>query len=146
MRTAIVYLIALGAVVAAVMLGFPELFTTAAATEGNGAGQEEQDNKPTPVVVAAVIRSPFIDTLEALGTVIANESVAITPNRADHVGDGHRRRRRGPVDDWGRGAGWCLGGNPHDAAGGATHLRRRGAVHRITGDAFPGVGRAVGAG
>ncbi len=85
MRTVIVYLIALGAVAAAVMLGFPGLFTTAVAGEGNGAGQEKQERKPPPVVVVAVIRLPFVDTLEALGTVIANESVAITANRADHV-------------------------------------------------------------
>lgn len=85
MRTIIVYLIALGAVAAAVMLGFPDLFRTTVAGEGNGASQETQGKKVPPVVVIAVARLPFIDTLEALGTVIANESVAITANRADHV-------------------------------------------------------------
>jgi len=85
MRTVIVYLIALGAVAAAVMVGFPDLFRTTVAGDGNGAGQETQEKKPPPVVVIAVTRLPFIDTLEALGTVMANESVTITANRSDHV-------------------------------------------------------------
>jgi membrane fusion protein (multidrug efflux system) len=86
MRTVIVYLIALGAVAAALMLGFPELFGTMSNAEGNGGGgQETTQQKVPPVVVVAVKRSPFIDTLEALGTVIANESVEITANRSDHV-------------------------------------------------------------
>ncbi|MHC4813200.1 MAG: efflux RND transporter periplasmic adaptor subunit [Planctomycetota bacterium] len=85
MRTALVYLIALGAVVAAVMLGFPELFATSAAANANDEGAGENGPAAPPVVVARVVKLPFIDTLEALGTVIANESVMITPNRADHV-------------------------------------------------------------
>lgn len=89
MRTIVVYLIALGAVAAALMLAFPELFGTTATAEGNGGGQEAQPQKAPPVVVVVVKRMPFIDTLEALGTVIANESVEITANRADHVATIH---------------------------------------------------------
>lgn len=89
MRTVLIYLIALGAVAAALMLGFPELFGTTTNAEGNGGGQEKSKRKAPPVVVVAVKRSPFIDTLEALGTVIANESVTITANRADYVAATH---------------------------------------------------------
>ncbi len=85
MRTVIIYLIALGAVGSALILGFPELFTTTSSGKGNGGDQEREAGKAPPVVVMAVVRSPFIDTLEALGTVIANESVAIMANRADYV-------------------------------------------------------------
>ena len=81
MRTFLVYLLALSAVATAAAFGFPELFHAAAASGAAGG----QNAAPPPVVVAPVQRLPFADTLEALGTVRANESVDLTPNRADHV-------------------------------------------------------------
>jgi membrane fusion protein (multidrug efflux system) len=81
MRTALVYLIALGAVATAFLLGFPELFAgTSKKVNGSGGGRSAPS-----VILARVAKAPFEDTLEALGTVKANEAVSITPNRADHV-------------------------------------------------------------
>lgn len=40
---------------------------------------------PTPVVVAEVERTPFIETLEGLGTVKANESVTLNPTVKDRI-------------------------------------------------------------
>ena len=40
---------------------------------------------PTPVVVADVIRAPFLDTLQAVGTAAANESIEITASVSDRV-------------------------------------------------------------
>lgn len=81
MRTVLVYLIALGAVAAAFLLGFPELF---ASTSKKAAGGRAARGAPA-VIVARVVTAPLADTLQALGTVRANESVSITPNRADHI-------------------------------------------------------------
>jgi membrane fusion protein, multidrug efflux system len=39
----------------------------------------------TPVILAPVIEAPFLSTLSALGTVVANESVRLTANRSDLV-------------------------------------------------------------
>ncbi len=82
MRTALVYLIALAALAIGAFFGLPEMF----ASDADGT-EIETKAKPAapPVVVAAVRRAQFADTLEALGTVVANESVEITPNRADNV-------------------------------------------------------------
>lgn len=82
MRTLIVYLLALGAVAAALRFGFPELFGLEPAREADAG--ENPDAKP-PVVVAPAVREPFAEAFEALGTVHANESVEITPKAADHV-------------------------------------------------------------
>jgi membrane fusion protein, multidrug efflux system len=81
MRTALVYLLALGAVAAACVLGFPELF---AETSKRATGNTRKRTAPA-VILARASKAPFADTLEALGTVKANESVTITSNRADHV-------------------------------------------------------------
>jgi membrane fusion protein (multidrug efflux system) len=81
MRIILVYGIALAAVAAAVVLGFPQLF---AATGAAGTAPKTVAAAP-PVVVAEVGKLPFVDSLEALGTVSANESVTITANRADHI-------------------------------------------------------------
>ncbi len=81
MRTVLVYVPALGAVAAALFLGFPEWFREAP----EEAAAAAQSKLAPPVVVARVVKSPFRDQLEALGTVRANESVEITANRADHV-------------------------------------------------------------
>ena len=42
---------------------------------------------PIPVVVAMVTSEPFVETLEALGTAKANESVVITPTLEERVVD-----------------------------------------------------------
>lgn len=44
-----------------------------------------QGRAPTPVVVAEVIRAPFLDTLQAVGTAAANESIEITASVSDRV-------------------------------------------------------------
>ena len=83
MRTLFVYLMAIGTVALAVILGFPELFGAEPAESSSNSGRGRDG--VTPVVVAVAHEASFEDTLEALGTVRANESVDITPNRADHV-------------------------------------------------------------
>lgn len=51
-----------------------------------GAQPADQKQKPLPVVVAPVeVVSDFGDTLEALGTTLANESVTLTANATDLV-------------------------------------------------------------
>lgn len=81
MRTALAYLAALAALGIGAWFALPEWFV-----EGRDSGPAPQRTSSTPpVVVAPVVRAPFAERLEALGTVIANESVDITPNRADHV-------------------------------------------------------------
>ena len=81
MRTVLVYLVAIGALATACFLGFPELFGQPSKADG-----KTSRKRGTPaVVVARVSKAPFQDSLEALGTVSANESVSITANRADHV-------------------------------------------------------------
>lgn len=52
-------------------------------------------SRPTPVIVADVARQPLSDTIEALGTLRANESVSITSNVTEtisvvHFDDGQR--------------------------------------------------------
>lgn len=47
--------------------------------------ESRQGGDPTPVVVADVIRAPFLDTLQAVGTVAANESIEITASVSDRV-------------------------------------------------------------
>ena len=74
------YLCALLAVLAGVRFGFPDWF----------AGESENveaaaSTAPPPVVVAVATRRPLVHDLEALGTVRANESVALRPHRADRV-------------------------------------------------------------
>ncbi len=85
MRTALVYLLALGAVAAAALLGFPELLGAAQAESASEDRAEARGRPAVPVVVARVVRAPLVDSLEALGTVQAYESVTITANRADHI-------------------------------------------------------------
>jgi membrane fusion protein (multidrug efflux system) len=47
--------------------------------------EEQRGGGPTPVVVADVIRAPFLDTLQAVGTAAANESIEITASVSDRV-------------------------------------------------------------
>ena len=83
MRTALVYCIVLSAAAAALFLGFPELFGEP--VQVNASNESGANREVPPVVVARVENAPFADSLQALGTVMANESVVLTPNRADHV-------------------------------------------------------------
>ena len=81
MRSLLVYLLALAIAVVGVGIGFPELWKEPAAAE------DVLSLPPAapPVVVAIAARTPFVAPLIALGTVRANESVAITPNRTEHI-------------------------------------------------------------
>ena len=80
MRTAVVYLLALVAIAAGVGLGFFDPF-------GRGSDEEQRSAGPraVPVVVAEVVRAPIADSLEALGTARANESVRLTAVRSGQV-------------------------------------------------------------
>lgn len=81
MRTLVVYLLALASIALGAWFGLSGLLESGTSmAEGHG-----EASPPPPVVVTKVERAPFFDTLEALGTVRANESVLITSNRADHV-------------------------------------------------------------
>ena len=81
MRSLLVYLIALAIAVVGVGIGFPELWKEPTAAED----VFSLPPAAPPVIVAAAARSPFVAPLIALGTVRANESVAITPNRPEHI-------------------------------------------------------------
>jgi len=81
MRTILLYLLALGAVAAGMRFGFPQWF-------GITSRRDEMTVRTAtvpPVVVAEARLAPFADQLEALGTVRANEAVAVNANRADRV-------------------------------------------------------------
>lgn len=77
-RHALSLLFAVGVLMLAlfVFLRVQEVRAPDAARQGSG---------PTPVVVADVIRAPFLDTLQAVGTAAANESVEITASVSDRV-------------------------------------------------------------
>lgn len=80
MRTLIAYLLAaLALTVGLVFLLFDPFGSHRSANKGATAR-----NAP-PVVVTRVARAPFRDAVEALGTVLAFESVTITARRAAHV-------------------------------------------------------------
>ncbi|MEC7725885.1 MAG: efflux RND transporter periplasmic adaptor subunit [Planctomycetota bacterium] len=78
MRSFVAYVLALLATSAGIWFGF----YADAAAEGN-----EAPRRPlaTPVILAPVVEAPFSDKLTALGTAVANESVALTANRSDLV-------------------------------------------------------------
>ncbi|MEZ5964202.1 MAG: efflux RND transporter periplasmic adaptor subunit [Planctomycetota bacterium] len=81
MRTLFLYVLALAAVAAGIRFGFPEWF-------GAVAKRDElvvRSSSVPPVVVAETKMAPFADSLEALGTVRANESIEVNANRADRV-------------------------------------------------------------
>jgi len=80
MRTLIVYLLAALALGAG--LGF--LLFDPFGGRRSSAAKTTARSAP-PVVVARVSRAPFRDAVEALGTVLASESVTITARRAAHV-------------------------------------------------------------
>lgn len=84
MRTLFVYLLTALIVGAALFFGYPELFLGSEA-EAN----VRRKKTALPVIVAPVVEAPFVETLNALGTVLANESIQVTANRSDHVAKIH---------------------------------------------------------
>ena len=83
MRTLLIYAMAVLAVLATLVFGFPHWIGLGPAAASEGAGRPQ--GSAVPVVAAEVRSAPFEDSLEALGTVRAEESVMVTANRADHV-------------------------------------------------------------
>lgn len=81
MRTVLVYCFAIAALVLGAWFAFPNWF----GEPTDGSEDATRRTSAPPVVVANAVRAPLADTLVALGTVLANESVDITPNRADHI-------------------------------------------------------------
>lgn len=79
MRSLIAYLFALLAVSAGIWFGF--------LSRTDAAGKEETSRvaPAVPVILAKVVEAPFADTLSALGTAVANESVRLTANRSELV-------------------------------------------------------------
>jgi len=80
MRTLIAYLFALLAVAAGIWFGF---YAGADGDDGDDAAAPRSNL--TPVVLAPVRKAPFADSLEALGTALANESVKLVAIRNDLV-------------------------------------------------------------
>lgn len=78
MRTLMAYSFALVAILAGVWFGF-------FAGGQDAAAESPRTASITPVILAPVVEAPFSDSLEALGTAVANESVALTANRSDLV-------------------------------------------------------------
>ena len=78
MRSFTAYLLAFLAVCAGFWFGF--------VSENDVSGKESgASGRATPVILAPVVDAPFSDRLSALGTAVANESVALTANRTDLV-------------------------------------------------------------
>lgn len=84
MRALVVYLIAFAALGVGAWFALPEWFGREASAQ---LGSERSSAAATapPVVVMPVRRAQFHDTLEALGTVFANESVELTAAASDHI-------------------------------------------------------------
>lgn len=80
MRSLLAYLLAVLAIAAGVVFGFFDPFGRT-----SGSAQASAPRKAPPVVVTRVAAAPFADAVEALGTVLANESVTITARRSDHI-------------------------------------------------------------
>ena len=68
------------------MLLFPQLRNGGEMSSGNALARTPSKTL-IPVVVAVVTSEPFTETLEALGTAKANESVVITPTLEERVVD-----------------------------------------------------------
>lgn len=78
MRDLVAYIFALLAIGIGVWFGF----FRESDVEG---GESARTLRATPVIVAPVVEAPFADSLSALGTARANESVRLTSNRSDLV-------------------------------------------------------------
>lgn len=79
MRTLIAYVLALVAIGVGVWFGF---FSGAQQEDD---GSQARRDRLVPVIVAPVVEAPFAESLPALGTARANESVELTANRTEHV-------------------------------------------------------------
>ena len=81
-----VLFILLAAFFTAGLLLFPQLRDSGDKDSGNALARTPS-RSPTPVIVAIATIEPFTETLEALGTAKANESVVITPTLEERVVD-----------------------------------------------------------
>ena len=68
------------------LLLFPQLRNGGEKSSGTALARTAS-RTPIPVVVAMATTEPFTETVEALGTAKANESVAITPTLEERVVD-----------------------------------------------------------
>ena len=68
------------------LLLFPQLRNGGEKSSGTALARTPS-RTPIPVVVATAATEPFTETLEALGTAKANESVEITPTLEERVVD-----------------------------------------------------------
>lgn len=88
MRALVAYLFALLAICAGIWFGF--------FAKNDVEGKESRRaSSLSPVILAPVVDAPFSDSLAALGTAVANESVELTANRTDlvkaiHFDDGQK--------------------------------------------------------
>ncbi|MHC5065422.1 MAG: efflux RND transporter periplasmic adaptor subunit [Planctomycetota bacterium] len=73
------YVLVLALLATGVIYGYPLLFGAGSADAGAGR------QTVVPVVVSTLRIERFEDSLEALGTLKANESVLVTPNLSDHI-------------------------------------------------------------
>lgn len=73
------YLVVLTALALAVIYGYPQVFPPIRADA------DERQQTIVPVVVSTLRMEMLVDSMEALGTLQANESVVITPNVSDHL-------------------------------------------------------------
>ncbi len=63
----------------------PYLFLLTASLSTTAFAQEKKPSPPTPIIIQAVEQKTFADTVEALGTLRANESVALTASVTELV-------------------------------------------------------------
>ena len=80
MRSLIAYLLAAAAITAGIGFGYLDWLDS-----GQDNARAARRALGVPVVVAPVVLAPIADSLAALGTARANESVQLTANRSDHV-------------------------------------------------------------
>lgn len=73
------YLVVLTSLALAVVYGYPQVFPP------KRADADERQQTIVPVVVSTLRMEILEDSMEALGTLQANESVVITPNVSDHL-------------------------------------------------------------
>ncbi len=73
------YLVVLTSLALAVVYGYPQVF------QPRRADADERQQTIVPVVVSTLRMEILVDSMEALGTLQANESVVITPNVSDHL-------------------------------------------------------------
>ncbi|MCR9248265.1 MAG: efflux RND transporter periplasmic adaptor subunit [bacterium] len=78
MRSLLAYTLALLAILAGAWFGFLR-------GEQDAKADGPRRSRATPVILAPVVEAPFAETLDALGTAVANERVQLTANRSDLV-------------------------------------------------------------